>query len=268
MKTNMNQKQSIKYYISPFTLDFIRSLKLVLTNPMYKILIKHNKKWEGKYNGEKVFIIANGPSLNSIDKKHFFGKKVIVMNNFEKAEWKDQVEIIAHCIGEPFSSHGWMKEDLESSIHGTNSSSYWLHFSSKDKLNEMGKTHLVHYVFAAVEPGIYIKKSIKLHEKTLGYQTTAQLAIQVAIYMGFQEIALVGFDHDWLASPNYSKHFYSLRKDKTDKLGSMKYLDIINFMQRMWIIYYKMKEIAINNSINIYNYSVPTFLDVFEQKKF
>lgn len=263
----MDYKSKVKYSLPPIILDLIRLIKILIRNPDFKNMIIRNKKWENRFKGEKVLIIANGPSLNSIDKRFIFGKKVIVMNNFEKAEWKDQVDIIAHCIGEPFNSESWIKEDIESSIHGTNSLSYWLHFSSKDKvICSATKLQLLHYNFACIEPGIYFKKKIKLHEKTLGYQTTAQLAIQIALYMGFQEIQLVGFDHDWLASPDYSRHFYSLKKDYTDSLSSFSYLDIINFMQRMWNIYYKMDEIASQQKIKIFNYTQPTYLDVFEKK--
>jgi hypothetical protein len=262
----MDTIMKIKYYLSPFLINLIQLIRLLISNPYYKKIVKNNRKWKNKFNGQKVFVIANGPSLNKIDKNSFLGSKVIVMNNFERSEWKDQVEIVAHCLGEPFQSPSWIREDLENSVQGTDSTSYWLHFSSKGRLNKSIKPNHIHYVFAAIEPGIHLRKEINLHEISLGYQTTAQLAIQVGIYMGFKEIALVGFDHDWLAHPDYSKHFYSEKREKSDLLNRHSYLEIINMMQRMWIIYYKLEEIAHNQKIKIYNYSKPTFLDVFEQR--
>lgn len=264
----INFKAKTKYYIPPILINVLQFFILILRNPHYRKIIKNNRKWKDKFNGEKVIVIANGVSLNSVDKNIIKGNKVIVMNNFERCEWKDQVEIVAHCLGEPFQSPSWMKEDLENSIQGTDSVSYWLHFSSVGRLNNTIKPDYIHYVFAAKEPAIHLGKEINLHGISLGYQTTAQLAIQVGIYMGFKEISLVGFDHDWLASPDYSKHFYSEKRDKTDFLNRLSYLDTINMMQRMWIIYYKLKEIAHNQKTKICNYSKPTFLDVFEHGDF
>lgn len=154
------------------------------------------------------------------------------MNNFEKADWKDDVEIVAHCIGEPLQSPSWNKEDIELSLLGTNSASYWLHYSAKDKLDNIIVGDKIHFVFAAFDSGIYLKRRIDLDGITLGYQTSAQLAIQVGMYMGLKEVVLVGFDHDWLASPDYSKHFYSSEKDKTDLLNRHNYLEIIILLKK------------------------------------
>lgn len=259
--------QSTMSYISPLVVDIFRLLRNKARGYQSENILLNNRKWQNFYANEKVFIIANGPSLSKIDRKLFKGQKVIVMNSFEKAIWKDEVDIVAHCYAEPYCSSAWSKEHIIESISGTNSKSYWLDYSSNDKLNKCGKKHLFHYVLPLYEANLWGKKQIHLHKPSLVYQTTAQLSIMVAFYMGFSEIALLGFDHDWLASRDYARHFFSNEKEDTDKLGEMSYLDIINFMQRMWQIYYKLEENARLNNISIYNLSTSTYLDVFERRE-
>ena len=54
-------------------------------------------------------------------------------------------------------------------------------------------------------------QDVDLTEPALHYQSTSQMAIAAAIYMGFSEIYLVGFDHNWLCTKEISPHFYEER---------------------------------------------------------
>ena len=115
------------------------------------------------------------------------------------------------------------------------------------------------------EPGILGTKNIKLDCPTLSYQTTAQLSIMVAMHMGFKQICLHGFDHDWLAATDYQRHFYSSDKDDTDCVEAMSYHEIISFMERMWRIYIKLDQLSKRQNIKILNCSRGSYLDVFER---
>ena len=265
----MKQFSKIKfeYFTSLVFIDFFRLIRNFIRTPNYRNIIRSNRKWQNVFEGDKVYILANGPSLNRLDLKQIEGEKVIVMNSFQNATWKDRVNIVAHCLGEPYCALAWREEDFIESIEGTKSKSYWLHYTSQNKIRNISKSKSLNYVFLPYESGIYFNKQICLHKPTLAYQTTAQLAIQVALYMGFKEIILLGFDHDWLASPEYSKHFYSNSKDSNDTIGEWNYLELINMLRRMWIIYYKLDSVSKNHNAKIYNSSSKTFLDVFEKRK-
>jgi len=258
------RKKIIGSITPPIILDFLKSNRNSINYFRFKRILNRNRVWDNKFAGEQIIILGNGPSLKTVDLKLLEGKKVIVMNSFEKADWKDKVEIIAHCIGEPYGSRGWSESSFIESIEGTDSHSYWLHYSSYNKLSKISKPDLVHYVFPGYESAIWGNNRFLLDHKTLAYQTTAQLAIQVAFYMGFNEILLLGFDHDWLASPDYSKHFYSDVRDPMDVLIGFNYFDIISLMHRMWNIYYTIKASSEKCNIKIYNLSQGSYLDVFE----
>lgn len=255
--------KNIKYFLPPILIDLIRLFRAYKLKGKNKFL-KQNALWYNHFKNEKVLIIGNGPSLKDIDLNLIKGRNVIVMNSFENASWKDSVKIVAHCIGEPSMVSAWSKDDIKKSIKGTNANSYWLHFTSFGHFNDIEKKDLLHYAFITHEPGIWGQKRIDLTSPTLTFQTTAQLAIQVALHMGFNDIGLLGFDHDWLANPDYSRHFYSNEKDDFDTLHEMTYLQVVNMIDRMWRIYYKLNEIADYSKVKIRNLTQKSYLDVFK----
>jgi hypothetical protein len=264
----MNFSEKSKYFLPQFLIDIYRLVKAYQLKKIPNRILKKNSKWLNQFRGENVIIVGNGPSLKKIDINLLKGKKVIVMNSFEHATWKNDVEIVAHCIGEPSMVSAWSKNEIINNINGTNSLSYWLHYTSYGHFEESTKKDKLHYTFITKEARLYGLKQINLAGPTLAYQTTAQMAIMVALYMGFKEISLIGFDHDWLASPDYSRHFYSDKRDSHDTLNEMSYLEIVCMIERMWNIYYKLNEIAIHKGVNIFNLTEDSYLDVFEKKQF
>lgn len=259
--------KALVYTLPPAALDVGRAVRAWWRSRGVRRTIAANSQWRQTYAGGRVFVLGNGPSLADFDRSALSGEMVIVMNSFDRCAWKNDVNIVAHCIGEHQSSQAWSAKEISSSINGTHSASYWLDISSYLQIGCIDSSKSVHYVLPVFEPGLWGARPFELHAPTLAYQTTAQLAIQVAIYMGFEEVLLVGFDHDWLASRDYLNHFYSMEKDATDSIGTMRYLDIINFMQRMWTIYYSMRAVAERAGVTVVNLSSTTCLDVFERRE-
>lgn len=262
----LNSRALITYGLPPVVLDLARLVRAHIRHLGAHRQLAANSAWHARFKGERVYVIGNGPSVGDFNVEELSGQKVIVMNNFHRATWKHDVEIVAHCIAEPRSSPSWDREEIRTAILGTNSHSYWLDMSSLGELGDLDSGKALHHVLPAWEPGLWGERPIRLDRGTLAYQTTAQLAIEVGLFMGFREIVLLGFDHDWLASPDYSRHFYASDKDATDTLGTMSYLQIIRFMQRMWEIYERLDESARRAGIRIENASSKTYLDIFERR--
>jgi hypothetical protein len=217
--------------------------------------------WRDAFSGERVYVVGNGPTLLSFDRRAFRGQRLIVMNSFHHAEWKREVDIVAHCIGEPRLSPSW--SDPTETINGTDSASYWLHFSSCGQFPSVTPDKKLHYVLSGYGPHIHGHRQLRLHRVSLAYQTTAQLAIMVALYMGFKDIILLGFDHDWLATPDFSRHFYSSQRDPSDTLHTFTYHQILTVVLRMWEIYYALQSAAEAHGATIRNATPNSYLDVF-----
>jgi hypothetical protein len=261
MSSRLNAR--VKYLCPPVALDAVRWCRAMLRYPSLKPVLDRNRAWSGRHAGERVYVIGNGPSAGAFDRRHLQGHKTIVMNAFHHAPWKDEVDIVAHCLGEPRSSTAWDVEDLRRCVTGTRAQSYWLHESSRGALTGLPADKALHYVMPCIEAPFASDRHVALHRPVLGYQTTAQLAIEVAIYMGFTEIVLVGFDHDWLANPDYSRHFYSTDRDSADMLHQFTYLQIVRIIDRMWSLYYKLQAVAAHRGVKITNAAPGSYLDVF-----
>lgn len=260
-------KNSLFYQlIPPAFIDLLRVARQVLRYPFPGKLIASNRQFQNIHHGKLVYVIANGPSLNNIDWRILKNSHIIVMNNFHRAPWSDEVRPVAHCIGESPDSPAWV--DPSPIINGTNSESYWLNIACHKHLFDVPPTKKLQFVFPGYPHYLAGKNPIRLDKITFGFQTTAILAIQVALYMGFKNIRLLGFDHDWLASPDYSKHFYSEQPDEEDKLGEYSYFQILGFVTNMWNGYYALARAAKAHHASIINLSRHSYLDVFDQQTF
>lgn len=255
-----------KDLLPPLALDTLRALRQGLRYPGRRQVLATNRAWENRFQGQPVYVLANGPSVNAIDRQALQSHQVIVMNNFHRAAWKDEFRPVAHCIGEPPDSPAWV--DPSEAIDGTEAQSYWLNVAALGHVGPVRKGKCLHYVMAGIEPGLWGERRVPLHGLALGFQTTAILAIEVALYMGFTDIRLVGFDHDWLASPDYSRHFYAEEPDPEDKLGTLSYLQVLRFVTRMWEGYYALRRAAQAHGATIVNLTAGSYLDVFDRRPF
>lgn len=252
-------------FIPPAVADGLRGLRQWCLFPKYRKILSRNLVWKDRYAGKRVYVIGNGPSLAAVDRRLLAGEYVVVMNNFHKAEWKDEVRPVAHCFGEPPTSPSWL--DPSELFNETDSESYWVIASAHGLVGALKQGKHVNCMMPGIEPRIWGRRRLKLDKVTLGFQTTAQLAIQVALYMGFTDIRLLGFDHDWLASPQYSKHFYSDEPDPEDRLGILKYYELIRYSLRIWECYYALRTAAEAHGAKIVNMTDGSYLDVFQRCK-
>ena len=253
----------LKAWLPPAVVDIGHAARAFARLPLYRGIVARNRDLRQTRAGRSVVIIGNGPSLKNEEWSLYEGVDAIVMNLFNKGSVDAKVNIVAHCFGEPKTSSGWNRHEIVKSINEVTADAHWVHFSSIKHLSGIQTGKDVRCVLPGIEPSIWAGSRLRLDRVSMGYVTTAQLAIQVAVYMGYQKILLVGFDHDWLASPNYSRHFYSDDRDESDALQSMRYGEIINFMARMWSVYEALYFLSVKAGIEIRNGTEGGFLDVF-----
>lgn len=260
----MWDRRTFGYWTPPIVLDVASAIRGLVRYRDLRHTLRKNGALRGAHAGETVYVVANGPSLLNFGARNLFGKKVIVMNHFELADWKTEVDIVAHCIGEPFDSPAW--EDPTSSIFGTDARTYWLHISAlrDPAVQQCAASKPLHFAQSTIKPGLWGGGRIDLSRPTLGYQTTAQLAISVALHMGFTTVYLVGFNHDWLCTRGHSPHFYADNADVPPAdLSRFTYAQMIDISARMWAYYRALDKSARAMGAQVINLSEPSFLDVF-----
>lgn len=219
-----------------------------------------------------VAILANGPSLNQIAIEEIVEEEVIVMNHFYRHPSADNLNIVAYCMGENGSSV--RQRPLSSnlsltirSIMDTSAKSYWFSTDLSDVI-DTSDTTFFYYLSGADTSTI---KSIDLTKPSPVYFTTAQMAIFVAIYLGYENISLYGYDHNMLSLKGKQlDHFYGdypegYPKDlyQNKKASKADYYSRIVFCEKMWRTYQAIENFANENGVHIVNKSPESYLDVF-----
>lgn len=247
--------------LPPLLVDLIGYSKIIFLYLKWRRLLNRNKALHNVCDGKKVYILGNGPSLNNFDLASIKSEFVITMNHFALHPLRDQFNIIAHCIGDPYKSKAW--DDPIPMISGVKARTYWMnadwipYFLGKSEYN-------LFYYLPGVRSGATIMQGANISGIALQYESTSQMAINVALYMGFKEIFLVGLDHDWLVTRGNSPHFYQ-DADGAPKadLSKWSYTEMIQISLSLFKIYAKLKKTAAERKAKITNLSSPTYLDVF-----
>lgn len=153
------------------------------------------KSFKHKYKGQRCFIIGNGPSLNIDDLNKLKGEITFAFNRiyyiFDKTDWRPSY---------------YFTEDIK---------------IIKQSLDEINNLNL-DYIFTPdiinfdynmkIKNAIYFKQVMEEFKDTLPQfsdeffeqsywgGTVAYTAMQMAVYMGFKEIYLIGVDHSFRVS--------------------------------------------------------------------
>jgi hypothetical protein len=168
----------------------------------YEWYLKQSKrlqKFRKIHQGESCFIIGNGPSLNKMDltplqKVHTFGLNKIYLI-FEKVD----LNLSYHVSVNPFV--------IEQSINNFTSLSCpsFLSFKSfcsyrKEQTNNLKVPENIYFILTGGSCDFSSDITRKINE---GY-TVTYVAMQIAFYMGFKQVFLIGVDHNFktVGKPN------------------------------------------------------------------
>lgn len=211
------------------------------------------------HSGERCFIVATGPSLTmrDLDILYLNGEVSIGMNRvflaFEHTKWRPDYYMVSdwRCIRENET------EIRELPVKNIFVSDAYMDFWKADTPKEIYKYHCHSVAINGNTPfsddlvyGIY------------GGGTITYGCIQLAAYLGFKEIYLLGVDFDF--SANYkdgSNHFISTYYNENSEPG-------LFLKQESLDAYESAKEYADAHGIKIYNATRGGKLEVFERVDF
>lgn len=218
------------------------------------------KAFEGIHKGERCFIICTGPSLRledveALNHEYTFGVNSIT-RIFSRTNWRPTYYVI---------------EDMEAYIRLESDllSAKLEHCFASDLLINMlkPKVDFIAYPFdrlnhstiryqPLMKPKLFF--SDNAYTMLYGAFTVTFSAMQLAVYMGFKEIYLIGCDCDYSGE---KKHFEDDGNDKNKRT-------IIDEEQKMIMTYQTAKEYADTHDIEIYNATRGGKLEVFERVDF
>lgn len=224
------------------------------------------KSFENKYEGQKCFIIGNGPSLNIDDLNKLKNEITFAFNRiyyiFDKTDWRPSY---------------YLTEDTK------------IIQQSLDQINNLNLDYIltpdiIDFDYnMKISNAIYFKQimekfsdglpqfSDNFYEKTYWGGTVTYTAIQMAVYMGFKEIYLIGVDHNFSM---YEDKDGNIIRDNTVKdyfcdnyNEDKEKLEIPN-LDDSTKAYIAARKYCDKNNIKIYNATRGGKLEVFERVNF
>ncbi len=240
-------------------------------------ILKKNIVLKNTNKSKKCYILGNSPSLNNHDLLLLENENVFCLNTFFVHKDFDEIKPNFYVFADPDlynlddSIKAWWEKLIEKSTN--KNISFFLPIQLK---NTFVHEKLIHEKIYFIDLSLpFNNQSVKyfdLSKPVNGVQNVLILSIQIAIFMGFENIYLLGADHDWMSHfGNEQRHFYNTKETNVENVGSTGYsynwwLDAVNTM----FIQYKLikKRLDKKTNIKIFNASESGVLDVFPAIRF
>jgi len=278
-------KKLIKSLIPPLLWDKIQYIRSYRHFVKYKDLVAKNSELKDKHKGKRCFILGSGPSIKKEDLKPLKNEIVFALNNFYVHE--DFAEIMSGDVEKyymtapihpPQTEEEWKAwfEDMESHMPKNINMLFGLNAydgNIKYIFEKYGifKEHKINWYFVGVNTGEYYnfnQKDIDLINMVWSANTVSIYTLIVAIYMGFDEIYLLGMDHNYMCKSESDWRFYKEAIHQKDEVkrsmnGKSHVQDDFIAGGKIFEHYQILKD---NHEIKIYNCSSSSLLDIFKYK--
>jgi len=215
------------------------------------------EKYRGIHSGERCFLIGNGPSLTIEDLNKIYenGEKSFGCNQiykiFEKAMWRPSYYVIGD---------GKVWEEVKNEFP-SNSTCFIRNF-----MGEVDKRNDIEYYSSNGEkyyPG-YPSFSNDLVQGVFGGRTVMYDMLQIAAYMGFKEIYLLGVDLSW-GEDGKDTHFC---KDYVNEELEKQIRENVKYKKEIEHAYMAARQFGEKHGIEIYNATRGGHLEIFKRADF
>lgn len=225
--------------------------------------------YKNRYQGRRCFLIGNGPSLKAEDLTalHQAGEITFAFNRiyniFDDTPWRptfyvsQDEKMLAGCA------------DIVSEMSGSTKfipiQLHWWHNI------DIKNAHYFNIVNQAVDDPLKFKFSDDIAHCIFNSSTVMYTAAQLAAYMGFSEIYLIGVDHHFHISRNNQGEIVvddSVKDYFSDKYNEDKANLYIPNTELSTLTYYAMKDQCESRGIKVFNATRGGKLEVFERVEF
>ena len=226
------------------------------------------KKFKNMYEGKRCFVIGNGPSLTIPDLERIIDEYTFASNAifslFDKTEWRPTFYT---CFDR------YVINNIGNNLNNIEAKYCFFNTFAEKYINNK---ELDYYIIYESVPFV-VKKYKTVHpyvseditRKVIDSHTVSFINIQIAIYMGFKEIYLLGIDN------NYSKKITGNGKEINDKkiqdyAEGIKSIGVtgIQYIDTMQEGYIVAKEYCDTHGIKIMNATRGGKLEVYDRVEF
>ncbi|MDO5444270.1 MAG: DUF115 domain-containing protein [Eubacteriales bacterium] len=248
-----------------------------------RTILRNNLVLSNIHNGERCFIVGNGPSLRKQNLALLKDEYVFTVNYFPKSDLYPLVKSNYHVLMDPaiFDFTGTFGEEKKQylnniKINGINPICF-AQFNAKQSIeqNKIDKDLKFYYIDSGYTLSDGFSAEMNLTKIVPGFSNVVLYAIMIAIFMGFNKIYLIGCDmtgYEQLSSAagkEVDLHVYRMdEKEKKMIHETHSRIDAESFFEgfyNMFVQYRLMNQIARKRNILIYNATSGGVLDAFER---
>lgn len=276
----------LKKWVVPYGWrDLIMSLKKQNTtrqvaDDFMQFDLENLSKFKNIHRGQRCFILASGPSIKEQDLTVLENEFCIAVSQFFLHPDIATIKPQYHCFApqhSPFDdSTSKIIFDNYSKCYkfpvkcfiGTSSYNYsYSTFLERNPQYNIDASYINYEAAPDLDEHNYTNSEIwDITKRPFGLMTVVYEAIQVANYMGFTEIYLLGVDHDYINDlQRDGHHFYAESQSYSDK----EHLSEIS-LERWFLIYhtrwkqYRLMRIYLDSiGVKVFNATPKSMLDVF-----
>ena len=242
--------------------------------------LKRNVELKNKYNSKRIFILGSGSSILHYDLKVLNKEYVMTQNSFHMHKDISYVDPNIHCVVPYYQSNKeisiWVDYIADMKARMPNSLFLW-GLNTKaliDKYHEdiSAKSYYIRTKYNLLT----LKKAkVNISKTIMTVPTVLTQCLSVAIYLGFKEIYLLGFDLDQICHTNDRTfgRFYGMSKITDTKFeeDAEKNLDdeTTDGWYNWWLMnkqFFLIKLFADQNNINIINGTQGGILSYFKRE--
>ena len=242
--------------------------------------LKKNVELKDKYNNERIFILGSGSSILLYDLKVLSNECVMTQNSFHMHNDISDINPNFHCVVPYYQTdkeHSiWVDYINDMKVRMPDSLFIW-GLNTKaliDKYHEdiSAKSY---YVRTKYDLLTLKKAKVNISKTIMNIPTVLTQCLSVAIYLGFKEIYLLGFDLDQICHTNDRTfgRFYGMSKITDTKFeeDAEKNLDdeTTDGWYNWWLMnkqFFLIKLFADQNNINIINGTQGGILSYFKRE--
>ncbi len=213
------------------------------------------KKYKNLYSGQRCFIIGNGPSLRISDLECLHKNREItfaanqIYKIFEEVKWRPDY----YCCVDDLLIKQYINNMITIDCKDKFLFDYFNYSYGLERKPNIQYIHIKAMAYETENPKFSNDISKEIY---MGYTVTYAM-MQIACYMGFKEIYLLGVDHS-----NLDKHFIDNYIDKNIKIYPCIYGD------KALLAYKSTREYCDKNNIKISNATRGGKLEVFDRVDF
>jgi hypothetical protein len=242
--------------------------------------LKKNIELKDKYNNKRIFILGSGSSILLYDLKVLNSEYVMTQNSFHMHKDISYVDPNIHCVVPYYQSNKeisiWVDYIADMKARMPNSLFLW-GLNTKaliDKYHE-DISENSYYIRTKYNLLTLKKAKVNISKTIMTIPTVLTQCLTVAIYLGFKEIYLLGFDLDQICHTNDQTYgrFYGMskitetefEKDANQRLD----VETTDGWYTWWLMnkqFFLIKHFADQNNISIVNGTQGGILSYFKRE--